>query len=243
MEWEIWREKYRTITDQLGLDSGEDRRAAEILSDLVPEPDLTELENLISGEECIIFGAGPSLEKDLEKLSREWLDKILISADGATSAVLKYRSPEAVVTDLDGAIEDQLEAWRKGSWIVVHGHGDNLNVVRDIVPQLDERIIGTTQTEAFDVLYNFGGFTDGDRAAFMAHELSASKIYLAGMDLGEEVGEYSGTTDVGQKMVKLDICRELLSWLSEDLGADLVNITTGGEDISSVPKKKIDSTG
>lgn len=35
-----------------------------------------------------------------------------------------------------------------------------------------------------DILWNhmdsiIGGFTDGDRAAFMAHELGASKIYLS----------------------------------------------------------------
>lgn len=244
MDWEIWRDEYEEIVNRLGLDPEEDRRTAEVMDELIAKSDLSELGNLISGEECIVFGAGPSLEEDLEKLSQAgWLDRLLISADGATSPVIEYRPPEIVVTDLDGVVEDQVEAWQKGSWMVVHGHGDNLNTVRKIVPQLNERVIGTTQTEAFGKLYNFGGFTDGDRAAFIAHELGASKIYLAGMNLGEEIGEYSVTTDKERKIIKLDICRELLSWLSEELGADLVNVSSGGEEIPGVPREEIDSAG
>jgi len=35
-------------------------------------------------------------------------------------------------------------------------------------------------------VYNFGGFSDGDRAAFAADELGASSITLAGFDLDDE---------------------------------------------------------
>lgn len=245
MEWETWQPKYKQIIERLGLDVEMDRQASGILSNLIGESDLSELREKISGKESIVFGAGPSLEEDLKRLDEEgWLDKkVLIPADGATVCVMEYINPSIIVTDLDGGIDTQLEAWHEGAWMVVHGHGDNIDKIKEVVPELDERVAGTTQVDGPDSLYNFGGFTDGDRAAFMSHELGASKIYLAGMDLGEEIGEYSETKSKERKLEKLTICRELLAWLSEELGADLVNITSEGEDIPGVPRERIDSTG
>ncbi|MCS7131557.1 MAG: DUF115 domain-containing protein, partial [Hadesarchaea archaeon] len=181
-----------------------------------------------------------SLDEDLIRLEQAgYLKKVLIAADGATSAVIKYRRPDIVVTDLDGEVEDQLRAWRLGSWLVVHAHGDNLERILNIAPKLKERVVGTTQVKPFGRLYNFGGFTDGDRAAFMAHELQASRIFLAGMDLGKRVGKYSGAKDLARKLVKLAICKELLAWLAGELRAGLVNLTSGGEDIPNVPRESI----
>jgi hypothetical protein len=195
---------------------------------------------LIKGKECIVLGAGPSLDDDLEKLEQAgFLNKTLIAADGATSAVLEYRNPEIIATDLDGVVNDQLEAWQRGSWMVVHAHGDNIAQVRKIAPKLKERVVGTTQVEPFGRLYNFGGFTDGDRAAFMAHELEAKKIYLAGMDLGSKIGEHSGDKDVKRKITKLKICGELLAWLAGELGAKLINLTSHGEPIPNVPNGNV----
>jgi hypothetical protein len=237
VRWGIWRPWYKEIVARLNLDERADRAAAKILNCLLPEPDLKKFIRLLQRQECIVFGAGPSLDEDLKKLQRMgYLNKVLIAADGATSAVIKYRNPDIVVTDLDGDIGDQLEGWRCGSWLVIHAHGDNIAQVRGILPKLNERTIGTTQVKPFGILCNFGGFTDGDRAAFMAHELGASKIYLAGMDLGTRLGRYSGIKDTNRKLVKLKICKELLSWLAGELGANLVNLTTDGEDIPNVPR-------
>jgi uncharacterized Rossmann fold enzyme len=199
--------------------------------------DLKGLTEIIRGRECIVFGAGPSLDPDLEKLERAGhLNKVLLAADGATSAVLRYRNPDVVVTDLDGAVEDQLEVWRRGSWIVVHAHGGNLAQVRKFATGLRERAIGTTQVKPFGKLFNFGGFTDGDRAAFMAHEFGASKIYLAGMDLGTKIGRHSGDKDLARKLIKLKICGGLLAWLAGEFGANITNLTSRGEQIPNVPR-------
>ncbi|MFN4133715.1 MAG: 6-hydroxymethylpterin diphosphokinase MptE-like protein, partial [Candidatus Hadarchaeales archaeon] len=204
----------------------DDRVAAHALNALLPPPDLEGLEKIIRRRECIVFGAGPSLEEDLVALSlKGWFKKVIISADGATTAVMKYGRPDIIVTDLDGEVKDQLEAWERGAWLVVHGHGDNLRRVEEVVPKLTGRVIGTTQMEPFGKLFNFGGFTDGDRGAFMAWALGASKIYLAGMDLGKVVGKYSGKKDLSRKILKLEICGELLSWLAGRLGAKIINLT------------------
>ena len=237
MRWELWQPWYEKIVERLGIDSKADRSAARLLNDLLPKPQLNGLAKIIGGRECIVFGAGPSLDIDLEKLERAgYLGKVLIAADGATTAVLRCRAPDVITTDLDGAIGDQLEAWRQGSWLVIHAHGDNITRVRKISPKLNERVIGTTQVKPFGKLYNFGGFTDGDRATFMAHELGARKIYLAGMDLGTEIGKHSGDKYIKRKLVKLEICKELLSWLAGELGASIVNLTSGGEQIPNVRK-------
>lgn len=242
MNWNLWRPWYERIVSRLDLNPLEDWRAAKALNELLPEPDLTGLSKLIRGKECVVLGAGPSLEVDLRTIARSrWLAKVLIAADGATSALLRYRPPDVIVTDLDGNVKDQLAGWHMGSWVLVHAHGDNLNQVREVVPQIIERVIGTTQVRPLGKLYNFGGFTDGDRAAFMAHELGASRIYLAGMDLGRVVGAYSGNKDPKRKSIKLEICRELLAWLAREFGARLINVTSGGEDIPSVPRRSLAS--
>ncbi|MFP4005529.1 MAG: 6-hydroxymethylpterin diphosphokinase MptE-like protein [Candidatus Hadarchaeia archaeon] len=239
MDWTIWKKKYDQIQDRLNIDMAKDQLSAQILKNILVDFSLDHLRKMVRGKNCMVFGAGPSLDADLEKLRKNsGLEEVLISADGATSAVKKFKTPHIIVTDLDGKIEDQLESWENGSWLVVHAHGDNIERIKEVVPRLDERVVGTTQIGEQINLPNFGGFTDGDRAAFMAHELGASKIYLAGMDLGKKIGVYSGKTNPEKKMIKLEICRDLLSWLSKDLGAPLYNITSGGEDIPHIPKVK-----
>ena len=231
---------YDDIVRRLGLNRRADRQAAERLNALLPRPNIQGLKNIVRGHDCIVFGAGPSLDADLTRLERAgFLNRVLIAADGATSAVIQYRNPDIVVTDLDGEVEPQLAAWHQGAWLIVHGHGDNLERVEQVMPNVQARVIGTIQTQAFDKLFNFGGFTDGDRAAFMAHELGASKIYLAGMDLGQKIGRHSGDKDLERKLIKLKICGELLAWLAGELGAPVINLTTRGELIPNVPKKRI----
>lgn len=237
VRWELWKPWYDKISARLNLDKRADAEAARVLNQLLPEPDIKAVAEIIRGRECVVIGAGPSLEEDLRRMEKAgYLEKILISANGATSAVIRYRNPEIVVTDLDGAVGDQLRAWRRGSWLVVHGHGDNLAQIQRHVPRIKERIIGTTQVRPFGKLFNFGGFTDGDRAAFMARELGARRIYLAGMDFGSVIGKYSGRKDKARKLLKLEVGKELIGWLSSELGAEIINLTTGGEPIPNVPR-------
>ena len=241
MRWELWRPWYERIAERLKLDKRADEAASKILNDLIPEPDLQGLTNLIRARECIVLGAGPSLDTDLARLKRAgFLDKTLIAANGATTAVLDYRMPEIIATDLDGNAEHQLEAWRRGSWLVLHAHGDNITQIRDFLPKVNERVIGTTQVKPFGKLHNFGGFTDGDRAAFMAWGLGASKIYLAGMDLGRTIGRHSGDKYLERKLIKLEICGELLAWLAGELKANLVNLTAHGTSIPNVRHESLE---
>jgi hypothetical protein len=83
-------------------------------------------------------------------------------------------------------------------------------------------------------IYNFGGFTDGDRALFFAVELGAKIIILAGMDFGGVVTKYSRPdmdTVEGEadeiKILKLKYAKRLVEWLAGNESVVIFNISHG----------------
>lgn len=234
MKWEDWKPFYLRIVREMGYSIEEDRKAAQILRALLLEGDeyiLREELEVIVGKKAYVFGAGPSLEAALEEF--EFSDGTLIAADGATSALLeKGLLPDVIVTDLDGRVPDLKIANDRGAFMVVHAHGDNVEKLVSYVP-LFSRILGTCQTEPLDVIYNFGGFTDGDRAAFLAEELGAGEIVLVGFDFGETVGmwskpnlrEHSPVWESKRK--KFDFAREILVWLEKNGRARISYLRAG----------------
>ena len=223
MRWGDWKPFYLRIVREMGYSIEEDRKSAELLRSLLLEGDeyiLREELETVMGRKAYVFGAGPSLENALKEF--DFSDGTLISADGATTALLEFRLiPDVIVTDLDGRIPDIKLANDRGSLLVVHAHGDNKDKLVSYVPFLS-RILGTTQAEPLDIIYNFGGFTDGDRAAFLAEELGAREIVLVGFDFGEIVGKWSkpylrGHSPVWEsKRKKFAFAKELLEWLEKN---------------------------
>jgi hypothetical protein len=67
----------------------------------------------------------------------------------------------------------------------VHAHGDNIDKLEKYVPLLHS-IVGSTQSVPLKNVYNFGGFSDGDRCVFLAKEFGAAKINLIGFDFNDE---------------------------------------------------------
>ncbi|MEM4311174.1 MAG: 6-hydroxymethylpterin diphosphokinase MptE-like protein [Nitrososphaerales archaeon] len=226
---------YEKISKTLGYSREKDQYATDLLSSMIKDKALSyeALRDLIYQKNVIIFGAGPSLEEDLIKIdSLKLLDKCLsIVADTAISAFIEIKKiPHIIVSDLDGKIQDLLEANKKYSIMVIHAHGDNLEALKTHVPKL-KKIFGTTQVEPRDKVYNFGGFTDGDRAFFLALEFDAKSIALAGMDLGREIGKYSKlkpSLDFDVKVIKLRFAKELLEWGSTLKKVKLFNLTSKG---------------
>ncbi|WP_297458162.1 6-hydroxymethylpterin diphosphokinase MptE-like protein [Thermococcus sp.] len=223
MRWEDWKPFYERIVGEMGYSVEKDRKAAELLRALLLEGDdyiLKEELAAIIGRRVYVFGAGPSLDRALKEF--EFSDGTLIAADGATSALLDAGIlPDVIVTDLDGRIPDLKIANDRGSFMVVHAHGDNIEKMAIYVP-LFSRILGTCQTEPLDIVYNFGGFTDGDRAVFLAEELGAREITLVGFDFGETVGKWSKPSLRDHSPVwetkrkKFAFARELLEWLEKN---------------------------
>ena len=167
-------------------------------------------------------GAGPSLHGLARALRERGMPRgaALISADSATGTLLYDAGavPDVVVTDLDGDLARALpRAAAKGAAMVVHAHGDNAGLLGRAASELGPRCLGTSQCRPVGSLHNFGGFTDGDRAAFLADALGAARIVLCGMDLrGGRVGSASGTAaaDRPVKLRKLEWAGRLLEWLA-----------------------------
>jgi hypothetical protein len=243
-DWICWYEK---IVRDFGFSKSKDDEAANILSELIrgKEIGLDELKKLVSGKIVIVFGAGPSLKNDILRLNEKNLlsSCVKIAADGATSAFFEYANkfPEIIVSDLDGNIDDIIKAEQLGSKLVIHAHGDNIDKIKLYVPKF-KKILGTTQVLPRKNLYNFGGFTDGDRCFFLAMKLGAKVVALAGMDLGNKIGKYSKlkplqTIDV--KLKKLRYCKKLLEWGARIFNGKFYNLTEKGEDIKGFKKVNI----
>jgi len=230
----------------LNLNWADDQKAADLLSALMAG-NFTTMERLkaeVVDRRVIVFGAGPSLAEDVMRLHRASLLErfLLISADGATSALLEKGSirPNVIATDLDGRVEDQIHASEKGSIAVIHAHGNNIPSLNKYVSKFQSRL-GSTQVEPRKGVCNFGGFTDGDRAAFLSVELGANMVVLAGMDFGGAVGSYSkaGSFSLDMKAAKLKIGLALLEWLATETRIPLYNVTQKGIPIKGFKKIQV----
>lgn len=231
MKFEEWEPFYKEIVNEMGYDVTKDRESAKILQDLLLKNGnyikVDFLKEMLDGKKAYVFGAGPSLELALKYIS---FNGVIITADGATSALLEFGLiPDIIVTDLDGNFEDIRRADRLGAYVVVHAHGDNIEKLKEYVPQL-EKVLGTCQTEPLDIVYNFGGFTDGDRAAFLAEELGAKEITLVGFDFGDIVGKWSKpylkehAPIWESKRKKFEFAQRLLEWLKKNGKAKIERI-------------------
>ncbi|MEM2924068.1 MAG: 6-hydroxymethylpterin diphosphokinase MptE-like protein [Methanocellales archaeon] len=188
MNFESWEPIYKLILKDFGYSREKDEYAALLISKLISDFKLDRLKELIEGRDVVICGKSKKLEEEIKEVDLE--GKVVIAADGATSILLKHEIyPHIIVSDLDGNMDDIFEANRKGAIIVVHAHGDNIDKLKRFVPEL-RNAIATTQSKPLNNVYNFGGFTDGDRAAFLAKSMGASSIILLGFDFDDkEVSE------------------------------------------------------
>jgi uncharacterized Rossmann fold enzyme len=180
MKFEEWEPLYTRILEDFGFDREKDELAALYLQSIIPRDNIDVLEQL-----CL--------------------------EDGAASRLFELGiQPDAVFTDLDGADERFPEMNRAGTLMVVHAHGDNMPLLEFWVPQFEGPFVATTQSRPIRGVYNFGGFSDGDRAVFAAHALGARSVSIVGFDLDD-------TSVDPIKREKLRWARTLLSLLGHDL--------------------------
>jgi uncharacterized Rossmann fold enzyme len=230
-----WMTCYKKILKEFGYDKEGDEASAEFLNSLLNVQGSLTLQDVIIKEKAVVFGAGPSLKENIVQLKNKDLNKFtLIAADGATKALNEEGIiPDIIVTDLDGEIDYLLKANQQGTFMVVHAHGDNNDKIEEYTPQFD-RVMGTTQSIPLDKVYNLGGFTDGDRGVFLAVELGAKYIILAGMDFGKITTRYSRPGleyEVGEadsiKQKKLGYGKKLVEWVAENEDVIIFNISQG----------------
>jgi uncharacterized Rossmann fold enzyme len=190
MRWEEWKPTYLEIAALLKLDQQSDWKATELLTYLLrntsPEPLISKLSELIRNHIIVVCGAGPSLESHLiaAKFNPNFEDAVYIAADGATSAFVELGyNCDIIVTDLDGDLDKIKHAVTCGALPVVHSHGDNMNIIKEVVPTLPN-VLGSTQVEPTERAFLWGGFTDGDIWQNTMHQ---NRLCLQAWILGKQL--------------------------------------------------------
>lgn len=237
MEFGLWEKYYTEILDDFGFSRENDEKSAKLLDEILSTEGcltLNDLSEIVGfSDKFIVFGAGPSIKEHILELKENYdlRDYVLVAADGATTALIEERiAPDIVATDLDGNIDDIMLANIRGANVAIHAHGDNIEKIASMTPFFNN-IIGTTQAQPIGNLYNFGGFTDGDRAIFLSVALGASQIILAGMDFGDVVTKYSRpklenalekADDFKRK--KLVYAERFTNWIAENENVEIINL-------------------
>lgn len=193
LRWAEWEPTYARILADFGYDRKADEEARDLLATLArgrPRPILE-----LAGEVAV---AGPH-RADLPR------DATVIATDAATWA---FPRAAAIVTDLDGDVQAQIHS---GAPLYVHAHGDNIPALRRWVPQMGGPIQPTTQAAPVAGVENFGGFTDGDRAACIAVHHGATALALAGFDWDKPAAKPGRDPDVKRR--KLAWARRIVEGL------------------------------
>jgi len=232
-----WSPKYLEVVRSLDLNMAEDRKATIILDKIIKNDDIARVKALIEGRPVMIYGCGPSLENDLNKIWEAGLHNrfINVAVDGAVKALLEYNIvPHINVTDLDGDIASIVKANQLGSLTMVHAHSQSIRTILKVMPYLKGSVFGTTHSQPTEKVLNFGGFTDGDRAVYIVEHFKPAYIVLAGMDFGSVIGVYSGTFDPIRKHRGLMVGRMEIEELAAHTKTRIFNVTSAGENIRHV---------
>ncbi|HEX9319387.1 MAG TPA: 6-hydroxymethylpterin diphosphokinase MptE-like protein [Nitrososphaeraceae archaeon] len=226
MQFIDWFPYYQEIREEFGYSTEKDQNAAYLLSKLIKKKSLNlkKLEKKIKGKDVFVIGAGPSLEDDINFIKKN-KRHVRVVSDGAVEALITNKiKPDVVVSDLDGNPTFLKKAEKLGAIMVIHAHGDNEKAIEKLVPKF-KSVIGTTQVMPVENVYNFGGFTDGDRCVFMAEEMGAKSIVLVGMDLTDQNTRYpkGSKVDKNLKIKKLRRAKILLELLAKRSNSLLFN--------------------
>ena len=225
MRFEDWFQYYQEIRQQFGYSTEKDQEAATILNGLIEKKSLNvlQLQKKIKNKHVIAIGAGPSLENNIDFIRKRKKDVKIVS-DGAVELLIEEKiSPDIVVSDLDSNPVFLKKAENLGAIIIIHAHGDNIDNMKNFVPRF-KRVLGSTQVMPLSKVYNFGGFTDGDRCVFLADEMNAKSITLVGMDFEDDVRPSDfKRSNTKLKKEKMKISKKLISMLAKRTKSKLTN--------------------
>jgi len=236
-----WEKRYLSILKELNYSEKKDKESATILDSILKKTDTIEkVREIIQGKTVFVIGSGPSLSIAIPKL-KKLKKSIKIAADSSLKPLIDNGIiPDIIVTDLDGNEDTIKKISKTKSIFVIHAHGDNIEKLQMVKKM--KNCIGTTQTNPFNKIQNFGGFTDGDRGVFLASHFDAKKIILFGMDFGNQIGKFSNTkrSDREIKLKKLEIGKDLLIWLSTITKSELFTTSKPIEGFKKIAYKELD---
>ncbi len=194
----------------MGHSPVDDLRGAAVLAGMIkPSRQFEGVElfkKKVSMQEVVLVA--PSLgEKELSFI--EGFDGVVVATDSSLHVLReKGIGVDLFFTDLDGKEAILVDTNRDGVLAVVHAHGDNINRLMSVFPEMSGPVFGTCQVVPPPPLVNFGGYTDGDRALSAILESGARRVYLVGFDFENPVEKpwlykrgdnYGGRQDGGER--------------------------------------------
>lgn len=206
MHFDDWEPVYEAILSDFGYERVADESARDRLRELLDGSETLGVDSLsFDGDTVAIAGAGPSLAEDVDVAAEA--DAVVAASSAAAVLEDDGVTVDCLVTDLDGDPDVTRALTDRGTPVAVHAHGDNVPALEEHVPRLDATaVLPTTQAAPALPVVNTGGFTDGDRAAFLADHCGASDLVFAGWD-------FDDPTVGSAKAHKLDWAERLLYWL------------------------------
>lgn len=226
MDFETWEPVYELILADFGYERAADRRARDVLADLLSSHDVRSVTDVRFDGTVAICGAAPSLAGELA-VARE-ADHVVAASTAVDVLCDAGIDVDCMVTDLDKNPDTARDLAAAGTTVAVHAHGDNIPTVRETVSTFEPTaVLPTSQARPRPPVENHGGFTDGDRAAFLADAAGADRLRFPGWDFDDP--------SVGRsKARKLLWAERLLHWLELRRG-DQFDVLDGRRDRIELP--------
>lgn len=209
MRFEEWEPVYASILEDFGYPRAADEAARDRLGTLAEPFDWDRLTG-VSRMDVAVAGGADTMADELDVVR----SADVVFAASAAAEIIRDRghTVDLMTTDLDKVPNTAVELTREGTPVAVHAHGDNVDQIEKWVPRMDiEHVLPTTQAEPVPPVENVGGFTDGDRAAFLADHLGAASLRFPGWD-------FDDATVGPEKRRKLKWAERLLHWLERRRG-------------------------
>jgi len=211
MNFTTWEPAYEAVLSAFGYDRAADERARDEAAALATPFDRGRLDPLCGGT-VAVAGAAPRLTDPADLAVAREADAVAAASTAADRLRAAGLDVDLFVTDLDKNPGTAATLAGAGTPVATHVHGDNRPAVREWLPRLAaDATLVTTQAAPRGPVENFGGFTDGDRAAFIADAVGAARLRFPGWQFDDP-----GVSP--EKARKLAWAERLLAWLERRRG-------------------------
>jgi uncharacterized Rossmann fold enzyme len=184
LSFDVWEPIYESILTAFEYDRAADQQARDILATVSSSSSYSFDEVGFRGDTVAIVGAAPCLDETVDNVAG--VDHVIAASTAADTVRTAGYDVDMMVTDLDKNPTTARTLTHEGTPVAVHAHGDNIDAIRDFVPTFAANaVIPTTQAAPINGVSNPGGFTDGDRAAFLADALHAESLRFVGWDFDD----------------------------------------------------------
>jgi 2-amino-4-hydroxy-6-hydroxymethyldihydropteridine diphosphokinase len=232
LEYTRWAPRYEEIRSAFDFPFEREEESARRLSQLLPEPAhaeaLDRIAGRLAGRTAIVVGRAPRQgAPPVWQLPAETPPPVLLAADGATVRCLDAGLvPDLVITDLDGPVASEFNANARGALAVIHAHGDNQAMLECCVPEFRGELAGSWAGPPRDGLIDVGGFTDGDRAVYLAEHVGARRVLLWGFDFEHPAASRGASPE--RKLEKLKWAKRLIEELASVSSTPIVQWASDG---------------